>query len=137
MAPRPITVLVVNDEPPARTGVVRLLANNPGFTVVGECGDGTSAIRAIRALAPYLVLLDVQMPPPNGLAVRRASGPNKMPAWIFVTAFDQFAVAAFDAHAVDYVLKPFSERRLLQALGRAGDLLEARRLRGRPRRPPP
>jgi two-component system LytT family response regulator len=128
MAPRPITVLVVDDEPPARTGVVRLLANHPEFTVVGECGDGSSAIRAIRALAPDLVLLDVQMPPPNGLAVVRTIGPTKMPAVIFVTAYDQFAVAAFDAHAVDYVLKPFSERRLLEALRRAGDLLEARRL---------
>jgi two-component system LytT family response regulator len=126
--PRPVTVLVVDDEPPARSGLVRLLAGHPEFAVVGQCGDGVSAIKAIRALAPDLVLLDVQMPPPDGLGVVRAIGPDKMPAVIFVTAHDRHAVAAFDAHALDYVLKPYSERRLLEAMRRARDLLESRRL---------
>jgi two-component system LytT family response regulator len=126
--PRPITVLVVDDEPPARAGLMRLLAGYPEYTVVGDCGDGTSAIQAIRTLTPDLVLLDVQMPPPNGLAVVRAVGPEQMPAVIFVTAHDRFAVAAFNAHAVDYVLKPYSERLLLEAMLRARDLIESRRL---------
>ncbi len=126
--PRPVSVLVVDDEPPARTGLVRLLAGRNGFAVIGECGDGGSAIRAIRTLQPDLVLLDVQMPPPDGFGVVRAIGPEKMPAVIFVTAHDRFALAAFDAHAVDYLLKPYSERRLDEALRRAGELLESRRL---------
>lgn len=125
---RPITVLVVDDEPPARTGLVRLLAGHREFSVLGQCGDGVSAIKAIRALVPDLVLLDVQMPPPDGLGVVRAIGPDKMPAVIFVTAHDRHAVAAFEAHALDYVLKPYSERRLLEAMGRAKDALEERRL---------
>jgi two-component system LytT family response regulator len=127
-ASRPITVLVVDDEPPARSGLVRLLAGHEEFTVVGQCGDGISAIKAIRAVAPDLVLLDVQMPPPDGLGVVRAIGADKMPAVVFVTAHDRHAVAAFDAHALDYVLKPYSERRLLEAMRRAKDLLESRRL---------
>ncbi len=126
--PRPITVLVVDDEPHARTGLVRLLAGRPDLAVVGECGDGLSAIKAIRDLAPDLVLLDVQMPPPDGLGVVRAIGAAQMPAVIFVTAHDRFAVPAFDAHAVDYLLKPYSERRLREAIGRAQALLESRRL---------
>jgi len=124
----PLSVLVVDDEPPARRGLVRLLASRDDVRVVGQCGDGNAAIKAIRTLAPDLVLLDVQMPPPDGFAVVRAIGPEKMPAVVFVTAHDRFAVAAFEAHALDYVLKPFSERRLFEALRRARDLIESRRL---------
>jgi two-component system LytT family response regulator len=126
--PRPITVLVVDDEPPARIGLARLVARREGFTVVGECGDGGSAIRAIRDLKPDLVLLDVQMRPPDGFGVVRAIGPEKMPAVIFVTAHDRFAVAAFETHALDYLLKPFSERRIDEALRRARDHFESRRM---------
>lgn len=124
----PLTVLVVDDEPPARNGLVRLLAARDDVRVVGQCGDGNAAIKAIRTLAPDLVLLDVQMPPPDGFAVVRAIGPEKMPAVVFVTAHDRFAVAAFEAHAIDYVLKPFSERRLFDAIRCAREVIEARRL---------
>jgi two-component system LytT family response regulator len=123
-----LNVLIVEDEPNARAGLARMLARHDDLRVVGECGDGASAIKAIRALTPDLVLLDVQMPPPDGLAVVRAIGPERMPPVVFVTAHDRFAVAAFEAHAVDYVLKPFSEQRLLQAIRRAGALLESRRM---------
>ena len=105
-----------------------MLSHSDDVTVVGQCGDGRSAIKAIRALTPDLVFLDVQMPPPDGLGVIRAIGPEKMPAVVFVTAFDRFAVAAFEAHAVDYVLKPFRERRLFDAVRRARDAVDSRRL---------
>ncbi len=130
MAPRksPLSVLIVDDEPLARQGLARIVAAQNEFTVAGQCADGGAAIRAIRALQPDLVLLDVQMPPPDGLAVVRAIGTKEMPPVIFVTAHDQHAIAAFESHAMDYLLKPFTERRLLEALGRARELLESRRL---------
>lgn len=110
-----------------------MLAQLDDVTVVGQCGDGTSAIKAIRTLGPDLVLLDVQMPPPDGLDVVRAIGPENMPAVVFVTAHDRFAIAAFDAHAVDYILKPYRERRLFEAVRRARERLESRRLGERAR----
>lgn len=126
--PQPVSVLVVDDEPPARQGLARLVAAQEGFAVAGECGDGASAIEAIRSLAPDLVLLDVQMPPPDGLGVVRAVGAEQMPAVIFVTAYEAHAVAAFEAHALDYVLKPYTARRLAEALQRARSQIETRRL---------
>jgi two-component system, LytTR family, response regulator len=126
----PLSVLVVDDEAPARNGLTRMLAGRHDLRIVGECADGQAAIRSIRALTPDLVLLDVQMPPPDGLAVVRAIGPEKMPAVVFVTAYDRFAVAAFEAHAVDYVLKPFREHRLFEAIRRARERVESRRLGG-------
>jgi two-component system LytT family response regulator len=114
----PIRVLVVDDEPLARTGIVDLVSRDPAFQVVGQCGDGPSAIRAIREHAPDLVLLDIQMPAPNGFEVIEAIGPDIMPPVIFVTAFDQFAVRAFEVHALDYLLKPFDDERFQAALDR-------------------
>ncbi|HEU5219905.1 MAG TPA: LytTR family DNA-binding domain-containing protein [Gemmatimonadales bacterium] len=125
---RPITVLVVDDEPHARAGLTRMLASRPDLTVVGECGDGGSALRAIRGHKPDLVLLDVQMPPPDGLGVVRALGMSELPAVVFITAHDHFAVRAFEAHALDYLVKPFSQRRLFQAIDRVREHLDARRM---------
>lgn len=124
----PLKVLVVDDELHARTGLVRMLAERSDVTVVGEARDGSSAIRAIRETTPDLILLDVQMPPPDGFGVVRAIGPDRMPPVIFVTAYDQFAVQAFETHALDYLVKPYSERRLFQALDRARASQESRRL---------
>ena len=122
------TVLVVDDEPHERSGLTRIIEELPDFRVIGEAADGASAIRAIRRLSPDLVLLDVQMPPPDGFGVLRAVGPEAMPAVVFVTAHDRYATAAFEAHAVDYVLKPFRVERLVGAMRRAREVLEERRL---------
>ena len=114
-----IRVLIIDDEPIARRGILRLLRQEPDIEVVGECADGASAVAAISALSPDLVFLDVQMPELDGFAVIQAVGGNRMPAVVFVTAFDQHAVRAFDARAVDYVLKPVDPERFRRALQRA------------------
>ncbi|MFM2288201.1 MAG: hypothetical protein RL684_1344 [Pseudomonadota bacterium] len=114
-----IRVLIVDDEPVARRGILRLLRKEPDIEVVEECGDGAAAISAISAHAPDLVFLDVQMPELDGFAVIEAIGGDRMPAVVFVTAFDQHAVRAFDAQAIDYVLKPIDPERFHRALQRA------------------
>ncbi len=113
-----LRVLVVDDEPVARRGIRRLLQRERDVEVVGECGDGAAAVAAIAELAPDLVLLDVQMPGASGFDVVDAVGLERMPAVVFVTAFDQHAVAAFDVHAVDYVLKPVDRERFALAIAR-------------------
>jgi len=118
-----IRALIVDDEPIARRGLVRQLAAEPDVEVVGECGDGASAIEAIGELSPDLVFLDVEMPEVDGFDVVGAVGVASMPVVIFVTAFDQYAVRAFDVHALDYVLKPIDVERFRVALGRARDRL--------------
>jgi two-component system LytT family response regulator len=115
----PIKVLVVDDEPNARAGMIALLRKVPGFVVIGQCGDGRAAVRAIADLAPDLVLLDVQMPEVDGFDVIRTVGPSEMPPTIFVTAHETHALEAFRVAALDYVLKPFTDRRLIEALERA------------------
>jgi two-component system LytT family response regulator len=117
-------VLVVDDEPLARERLRTLLQEEPGFEVVGEAGDGTTGAESIRALSPDLVFLDVQMPGADGFDVIDAVGPHKMPFVVFVTAYDRYALRAFDVHAVDYLLKPFDRERFKQALGRAQQQLE-------------
>lgn len=114
-----LKVLVVDDELHARRGLRTLLTAASGVAVAGEAGNGAEAIELIRKLKPDLVLLDVEMPDCSGLDVVTAVGPAAMPAVIFVTAYDQYAVAAFEASAVDYVLKPFSDERFHAALDRA------------------
>ena len=112
-------VIVVDDEPLARRGIRRFLNNDSSFEVVAECGDGASAIAAIRSSKPHLVFLDVQMPEMDGFDVLRKIGPEHFPAVIFVTAYDRYAVRAFDSNALDYLLKPFGRERFERALGRA------------------
>jgi len=114
-----IRALLVDDEPLAREGMRMHLALEPDIRVVGEAADGVQAVEAIRALRPDLVFLDVQMPEVDGLQVVERVGPGSMPAVIFVTAYHQHAVRAFDLHAVDYLLKPVREERLRSALARA------------------
>ena len=116
---RRLRVLVVDDEPVARAGIIALLSRDPELEVAGECGDGRSAVSAIQELKPDLVLLDVQMPEMDGFEVIAAVGAERMPPVVFVTAWDQFAVRAFDVHALDYLLKPFDDERFADAIGRA------------------
>ncbi|WP_408889706.1 LytR/AlgR family response regulator transcription factor [Myxococcus faecalis] len=114
-----LAVLLVDDEPLARRGLRQALSLHPDVTVCGECRDGREAVDAIHALKPALVLLDVQMPELDGFGVIREVGVTRMPAVIFITAFDSFAVRAFDMHAVDYLVKPFADERFDEALSRA------------------
>jgi two-component system LytT family response regulator len=113
--------LIVDDEPLARAALSRLLKRDCGITIIGECGDGESAVRSIRQMNPDVVFLDVQMPEMDGFQVIESIGVEQMPATIFVTAFDRYAMRAFDASAVDYLLKPFLPDRLSRALARARD----------------
>jgi DNA-binding response OmpR family regulator len=117
----PMRVLIVDDEPLARQRLRHLLAEIPGTEVVGECGDGTDAARAITGLAPDVVLLDVQMREMGGFALVDAVGASRMPPVVFVTAHDQFALRAFDVSAVDYLLKPVQAPQLARALQRAAE----------------
>src|SRR5687767_9785978 len=113
-----LRVLVVDDEPPARRRLCRLLASLPGVVVVGQAGDGGGAIALAIELRPDVLLLDIQMPAPSGLDVVNRL-PDPRPHIIFVTAFDRFAVRAFELQAMDYLLKPVTAARLAEALSRA------------------
>ena len=124
MTPRTLRVLVVDDEPLARQRIEDLLRHEPGVELVGTADSGPVAVDRIRALQPDLVFLDVQMPGKTGLDVVRDVGPERMPATIFVTAFDQHALAAFDLAALDYLVKPFDDERFEQALKRARRMVE-------------
>jgi two-component system LytT family response regulator len=114
----PISVVIVDDEPLARQKLRRLFEADPGFQVVGEAGDGEGAMRVLATLKPTLVCLDIRMPGLSGLDVLRQADPRPT-AVIFTTAYDQFAVSAFELAAVDYLLKPFSRDRFLAAVERA------------------
>lgn len=113
-----LRVLIVDDEPLARAHLRTLLESRGDIHVIGECGDGNAAIEHILAESPDLVLLDVQMPERDGFEVVRQIGAERMPTTIFVTAFDQHALAAFEAHALDYVLKPVNRARFNRAIDR-------------------
>lgn len=121
-----ITALVVDDEPIARRAIVRLLKADAGIELLEECGDGESAVRAIRRHAPDLVFLDVQMPAMTGMDVVASIGAAQMPATVFVTAYEQYAVRAFEANAVDYLVKPFSRERFAATLARVKQRLSSR-----------
>jgi two-component system, LytTR family, response regulator len=113
------TALIVDDEPLAREWIRNGLAGEEDIEIVGECGDGFQAVQKINELKPQLVFLDVQMPGLDGLGVLDMIGVDEGRAIVFVTAFDQYALKAFDAHAVDYLMKPFSHERLMEAVRRA------------------
>jgi two-component system LytT family response regulator len=115
----PLSTLVVDDEPLAREGLRLWLARDPDVGEVREAGDGPSAVASIETSRPDLVFLDVQMPGMDGFAVVRAVGATRMPAVVFVTAHDRYAVQAFEVNAVDYLLKPATEERFVRTLARA------------------
>jgi two-component system, LytTR family, response regulator len=114
-----LRILIVDDEDLARQRLKALLARRSDFELIGECSNGADAVRAIESLKPDIVLLDVQMPEVDGFDVISDVGPDKMPTVIFVTAFDDYAIDAFDVGAVDYILKPVDEDRFNQTLDRA------------------
>ncbi len=121
-------VLIVDDETLARARIRKFLAQEPDLEIVGECGNGFEAIAFIREQRPDLVFLDVQMPEVSGFDVLRALPAESWPAVVFVTAHDQHAIEAFEVHALDYLLKPFTQARLLAAVRRAQEHLKARDL---------
>jgi two-component system LytT family response regulator len=116
---RKIRALIVDDEPLGRRRIRRMLARDAGVEIAGDCANGRDAVARIRELRPDLVFLDVQMPEMDGFAVLEAVGAEAMPLVIFVTAFDQYALRAFEVYALDYLLKPFDRRRFDKALSRA------------------
>ncbi len=122
-----IRALIVDDEPLARKRVRALLDEQADIEIIGECADGERAVSAIRKHRPDLVLLDIQMPRLDGLGVVEAIEPDHMPAVIFVTAYDQHAVRAFEVNAIDYVLKPFDAERFGQAVRRACQRIDQER----------
>ena len=113
-----IRTLIVDDEPLGRSLVRRLVSEDPDFEVIGECANGAEALRAIQRDAPALVFLDVQMPELSGFEVLARLGREQLPIIVFVTAFDTFALKAFEAHALDYLLKPLADDRFCEALKR-------------------
>jgi two-component system, LytTR family, response regulator len=121
-----VRVLIADDEPLARERLRMLLSREDGVDLVGECPNGVEAIDAIGRLRPDLVFLDVQMPGATGFEVIDAVGADRMPIVVFVTAYDQYALRAFDVHALDYLLKPFDRQRFHDALLRARQQLERR-----------
>jgi two-component system, LytTR family, response regulator len=119
-----IGALIVDDEPPARRGIRQLLEAHPDIRVIGECRDGREALLALDLKKPDLVFLDIQMPELDGFDVVRAHGPDRMPPVVFVTAYDRFAVRAFEAHALDYLVKPLNRSRFDLAIARVRERRE-------------
>ena len=119
-----LRVLIVDDEPLARQRLEDMLLQQEGVEIVGKAENGNEAVKAIRKLQPDLVFLDVQMPGRTGVEVVQEVGPENMPMVIFVTAYDQYALKAFDLAAIDYLLKPFDDERFEQAFRRARRMIE-------------
>lgn len=123
-----IRTLVIDDEPLAREGIVAMLAGDPEVDVIGTCADGQSALNAIRAQRPDLVFLDIQMPKRDGFEVLVELKREERPVVIFITAYDKYAIRAFELSAIDYLLKPFRDARFFAALAKAKK--EVRQARG-------
>jgi two-component system LytT family response regulator len=119
----------VDDEPLARQRIRSLLKGEPDFEIIGECANGREAAAAIRDQQPDLVFLDVQMPGMDGFSVLETVGPERMPAVIFVTAYDTYALRAFEVHALDYLLKPFDRQRFRNAIKRVKAEMDSRKNR--------
>jgi two-component system LytT family response regulator len=122
-----IRTLIVDDEPLARERVKRFLRDEKDISIIGECGNGEDAVEAIQREKPDLVFLDIQMPEKNGFEVIRSLDYKQLPTVVFVTAYDQYALQAFDVHALDYLLKPFNRDRFQRAVVRAREQIEDRR----------
>src|ERR671926_1240480 len=123
-----IKTLIVDDEPLARRNLRLLLSKDPQIEILDECRNGREAIKAIDTHSPDLIFLDIQMPEMDGFDVLARVGPEHIQAIIFVTAFDQYALKAFDVHALDYLLKPFDDVRFARALERAKSQIAAREI---------
>jgi two-component system LytT family response regulator len=121
-----LRLLIVDDEPLVRAGIRHALSAAEQIEIIGECASGSEAVHAVLSHRPDLVLLDVQLQDRTGLDVIRQVGPERMPPVVFITAYDEYAVAAFELNAIDYVLKPFDEARLLQSIRRARDRITLR-----------
>ncbi|MDQ6648333.1 MAG: response regulator [Pseudomonadota bacterium] len=121
-----LRVLVVDDEPLARRGILSRLSRHTDVQVVGEVGDGESALSAIATEAPDLVFMDVQMPGLSGLDTLRLLPPHQRPLTVFLTAYDRYALNAFEVHALDYLLKPIDDERFAETLDRARTMLDSR-----------
>jgi two-component system LytT family response regulator len=119
-----ITTLIVDDEPLARRNLRLLLEQDPQIAIVDECRNGREAVKAIKSFSPDLIFLDIQMPEMDGFDVLEKVGAENINAIIFVTAFDQYAVKAFEVHALDYLLKPFDDSRFQSALAQAKHQIE-------------
>ncbi len=113
-----VRTLIVDDEPLARERIRSLLKDDARVKIVGECATGIQAVNAILKIRPDLIFLDIQMPGMDGFEVIQAIGPEKMPPVIFVTAYDRYAIKAFEVHAIDYLLKPYEKERFQMALER-------------------
>src|SRR5579871_2727540 len=122
----PICVLVADDEAPARQRLIDLLRRDPQIDAIEEAADGEAAVESIQRQKPDLVFLDVQMPELDGLGVIDAIGAAEMPLTVFVTAYDQHAIRAFEANALDYLLKPFSDERFESTMARVKSRLDER-----------
>lgn len=133
MASAEFGVLIADDEPAARRGVRQLLAAFPRFGIVGECRDGAEVLAALDSVTPHVVFLDVQMPGIDGFDVIRRRTAERMPAVVFLTAYDQFAVRAFEAQALDYLLKPVAAGRFATTMTRLTRQLDAAGNRRGPR----
>src|SRR5207244_2597959 len=128
-----IRSLIIDDEPLARERIRSLLVDEADIELIGECADGETAVTAIKEHAPDLIFLDVQMPGMSGFDVLRNLNDARMPAIIFITAFDQHALKAFEVHALDYLLKPFKPARFKQTVQRARDHLAGKQAGAIPR----
>ena len=132
-----IRILIADDEPSGRTTLRLLLAEDPDVQVVGECRTGAETVAAVLRLRPDLLFLDIQMPDGNGFDVLTELPSNLMPLVVFVTAYDRYSLQAFEVHAVDYLLKPFSDRRFRSTLAHVKDRLQSTGARVERAVPPP
>lgn len=126
MKPEKISALIVDDESLARKFIRRMLKDDHEVEIVGECNDGKSAVAMIQKQKPHIVFLDVQMPAMDGFAVLESIGPDLLPEVIFTTAYEKYAVRAFELHALDYLLKPFDQIRFRDAMRHAKERLNQR-----------
>jgi two-component system, LytTR family, response regulator len=127
------TALIADDEPAARRGVRQLLASFPEFAVAGECRNGAEVLTALNTSSPDVVFLDIQMPGIDGFEVIKRRSVERMPAVVFLTAFDQFALRAFETEALDYLVKPVSEARFAATMKRLQKRLQSQATAGSPR----
>src|SRR5258708_13988918 len=127
-----LDVIIVDDEPTARRTLRECCVREPDLRIIGEYGDSRSALEAIRSQPPHLLFLDIQIDSLNGVAIARSLDPQKLPLIVFVTAYDQYALEAFEVSAVDYLLKPFDDDRFCKTIERVRRRREAENVAERP-----